>query len=383
VDGPPSTVDAELPSGDGSSPALDADPRVCLGTFASLCVEPPQSAITLTTQTIDTATSLLCAAASPDNTCMIVGSSITIPGNQTVTVTGSRPLILLSTGSITISGVLDASSRQAGAGSGRIGAGADVGPCPTNVTSPTVGGAGDAGGGWGGSFGSAGNNGGDGGLSGAGGVAAPAFSPAALRGGCSGGNGAGTGGGAGGHGGGAVLLVANQTLTIDGTVNASGAAGAGGSSTDGGGGGGGSGGMIVLDAATVNTAGKCFANGGGGGEGASVSVDGKSGGHSIAPGTTAAGGKGGADFGGDGGNGGFGATPGGSPGKNGGISVVSGSIQDLGGGGGGGGGGGVIKIFAPQQLNTADPSKVAPPPTPPQAPVSDVNQDLSNKGVEP
>jgi hypothetical protein len=120
----------------------------------------------------------------------------------------------------------------------------------------------------------------------------------------------------------------------------------------------------------VNVAGQCFANGGGGGEGASISVDGEPGGHSAAPGTTAAGGKGGADFGGDGGNGGSGATPGGAPGKSGGFRVVSGTIEELGGGGGGGGGAGVIKIFAPQQVNTADPTKVAPPPSPLSTPVS-------------
>lgn len=65
---------------------------------------------------------------------MIAGQAITIPSGNTVTVVGNRQLILLSTGSITISGTLDA------AGHGRTsGPAGDVGPCGAGAKNPTTG----------------------------------------------------------------------------------------------------------------------------------------------------------------------------------------------------------------------------------------------------
>jgi len=345
------------------SPPIDAaivGGAVCVGTFINVCIAGALAPITLT-KAIDTSTSALCAAAALTpaiDACVVAGTSVSIPGGLAVRVTGNRPLILLATGSLTISGVLDAASHLGNA----TGPGADLGPCLTTVTNPTVGASGDGGGGFGGSFGAAGNNGGNGGLAGVGGRAAPASATAALRGGCPGARGAGTGGGAGGRGGGAVLLIANQSLTIDGTVNASGAAGDGGQ-VSGGGGGGGSGGMIVLDAATVNVPGQSFANGGGGGEGANLIDEGGAGSEPVAPNTIANGGALGTAFGGDGGAGGFGSTPSGAPGNTGGIVAVGINITQLGGGGGGGGGAGVTKLFANETHNTDDATKVAPRPT--------------------
>lgn len=346
---------------DGAPPLTDAatmlvDP-VCGGAFTSVCVEMPAAALTLETQTIDTATSSRCVAtrlAPGLDACVIAASSIVIPGNHTVTVTGRRPLVLLSTTTITISGVLDAASHQV---TSMAGPGADAGPCPSNegnAVLPTAGPMGDGGGGFGGSFGGAGNNGGNGALAGQGGTAAPAISATTLRGGCPASSGAGTHGGAAGRGGGAVLLIAAQTLSIDGTVNASGAAGAAGK-MGGGGGGGGSGGMIILDADTVNTTGKVFANGGGGGEGGNNTMtEARAGAEPTAPNAAAAGGRDGTMFGGDGGDGGFGTMLSGLPGGN-------GAVGSAGGGGGGGGGGvGVIRIFARQQNNTNDLAKVSP-----------------------
>jgi hypothetical protein len=336
------------------------DARICGGVFDQVCVEPPSSPLMLTTRTIDTSRMTApspCVAYSAIpavDACVIAGSSITIPGNHTVTVIGDRPLILFATGSITISGVLDGSSHR----QGTTGPGADTGPCSTHIMIPSAGSVGDGGGGFGGSFGAPGNNGGNGGLAGQGGVAAPAFNTTTLRGGCLGGEGAGGKAGAAGHGGGAVLLIAAQTLTIDGTVNASGSGGSGGSASSGGGGGG-SGGMIVLDAASVNTPGKCFANGGGGGEGGNAFVDGNAGDEASAPNATGTGGSG-TFLGGNGGAGGSGTTSSGAPGFNGELVPLT----NVGGGGGGGAGAGIIKIFAPEQDNTADPSKVAPPPSP-------------------
>jgi hypothetical protein len=116
---------------------------VCLGTFVKVCVDPPQLSLTLSTQMINTDTSALCAAytATPAvDACVVTGSSIAVSGNP-VSVIGHRPLILFSTGTLTISGVLDAASHAAS-----IGPAADVGPCATDFTNPSTGLQG--GGGW-------------------------------------------------------------------------------------------------------------------------------------------------------------------------------------------------------------------------------------------
>ncbi len=342
------------------APALDSKlEAVCLGVFLGVCVDPPRTSLTLTTQRIDTSTSPLCGpytASRAVNACVIVGESITIPGNSTVTVVGGKRLILLATQSMTIDGTLDASSRRTAPGPA-----ADSGPCQTTFTNAMDGGFG-GGGGWGGSLGGTGNNGGTGARSGIGGIAAPPGIAVELTGGCpggtGGGNGLGAGGGARGRGGGAVLLIAGQTLTISGTVNASGSGGGGGdggaAGGGGGGGGGGSGGMIVLDATTVATPGQCFANGGGGGEGSDV-IGGGDGGESGSPTSAGRGTNNRSLGGGGGGDGGFGVTPNGAVGENG--------DNGFGGGGGAGGGVGIIKVFSTNQQNTTDPTKVAPPPT--------------------
>jgi hypothetical protein len=353
-----------------AAPTIDAAPAmICAGTFIRVCVGAPQPAITLsrTIDTGDTSASSACLPAAAYtatpaiNACVIAGQTISIPDKQTVTVFGTRPLILLAADSITITGTLDAASHigsTSGAGA-NVGPAADLGPCSTTFTNPTAGAMrGDGGGGFGGSFGAAGNGGGNGAIAGIGGVAAPAILATALRGGCPGSAGAGAKVGALGHGGGAVLLIAGQTVAVPGVVNASGGAGGGAPEQSGGGGGGGSGGMIVLDAQTVNVTGQCFANGGGGGEGANVAADGHPGGESSAPDKTASGGSGGTDFGGDGGKGGNATNPGGSPGSNGDQQGAG-----IGGGGAGGGGVGVIKVFATQQTGTTDGGKVSPHPS--------------------
>jgi len=351
-------IDADPPILDGAPLDGKVQP-VCKGVYVNICVDPPQSAVTLTTQTINTTNSALCAAyvSTPSilDACVIAGQSITIPSNNTVKVVGNRRLILFSTGLITIAGTLDAASHRSPTTNGPA---ADSGPCPTNVTNPTAGGQGDGGGGWGGSFGGAGNNGGRGAESGIGGIAAAAITATTLRGGCPGSKGAGGGAGNGGHGGGAVALIAAQTLMIPGIVNASGSGGSGALNDSGGGGGGGSGGMIVLDAATVDVSGQCFANGGGAGEGANVAANGNPGNESSVPSTPGRGGANGSQFGGDGGDGSFGTALGGKPGNSG--SKGGGA---LGGGGGGGGGAGIIKVFSTSQSGTNDPTKVSPPPS--------------------
>jgi hypothetical protein len=341
---------------DGGGPVAQG----CFGSFIKVCLDVPPAALTLTTQPIDTsdasaATKCLRYTATPAvDACVIAAQTITIPGGNTVAVIGTRPLILLARDSLTITGVLDASSRRA-----RRGPASDGGPCPMNFTNPTF--SGQGGGGWGGTFGGSGSNGGSTPGSGVGGIAGNLLNITALGGGCPGGNGAGSGGGSPGHGGGAVLLLASK-IAIDGTVNASGAGGGGGKASSantgpGGGGGGGAGGMIVLEAPTVQITGRCFANGGGGGEGGqtgSPGLDGNAGSESSAPDSTGDGGTLGTFRGGDGGDGGVGtrgATAGGA----------GEGTSDAGGGGGGGGGVGIIKILSPQP-SMYDPTKVSPRP---------------------
>ena len=359
-DAAPSSVDGKVAErdADGDAPAVDARSTVfCAGTFTRACVDvAPTADVTLTTQTIDTGNSALCASAKlePSSfTCVITGRSITIPVGAKVTVVGVNPLILLAD-TITINGTLDGASHRGTAD----GPGANSSFCAINGIAPTIGrGRSDGGGGFGGSFGAKGGSGGSGGDDGVAGGPADAIATTLLHGGCAGGAGAGTGGVAG-HGGGAVSLNAKTSMTIDGVVNASGASGAGGR-TSGGGGGGGSGGMIVLDAPMVSVAGQCFANGGGAGEGANAGANGEDGKESLAPATAGAGGSLGTDVGGDGGAGGAGSA---GTGANG-IKGVDGGGVAVGGGGGGGGGVGIIKVIASSPSGTTDPAKVSPPPS--------------------
>jgi len=333
--------------------------QLCLGTFQHICVAPPQSSLTLMTQTINTGASTLCTFFTPTpdvDACVIAGQSITIPAGNVVTVTGAKALILIASDSITITGALDAASHR-GLPSGPA---ADTGPCPSNSTAPTT--ATQGGGGWGGTFGTAGGNGGSSPGGAIGGIAGSRLDIRVLGGGCPGGNGAPNGanfgGGAGGHGGGAALMLAGQGILIDGIVNASGGGGNGGKSA-GGGGGGGAGGMIVLEAPTVKVPGQCFANGGGAGEGgASSNRDGSIGRESTGPDKVGAGGKAGS-IGGDGGNGAF-AAMGATSGDNGGQRS---NPPDTGGGGAGGGGAGIIKVISGSQEHTNEAAHVAPPPS--------------------
>lgn|GEM_PF-1272543 len=335
---------------------VDAGPPLCGGSFVHVCVNAPAADIHLTTQRIDTTASTMCAPymVTPSvMACVIAGRSITIPAQNTVTVIGRAPLILLAE-TITITGILDVASHRGVTD----GAGSNTTFCAGNAVPPTIGTArADGGGGSGGSYGGAGGAGGSGGEDGVGGVPSNARSTAELHGGCNGATGAGTGG-IGGTGGGAVALNATTLLVIDGVVNASGGSGAGGK-TSGGGGGGGSGGMIVLDAPTVNVTGQCFANGGGGGEGANTDAIGADGFESAAPALLGNGGALGTSIGGDGGDGGGGAAPAGRAG----TKADEGPFGVLGGGGGGGGGAGVIHVLSTSASGTDDLAKVSPAPS--------------------
>lgn len=284
--------------------------------------------------------------------CFVIKNTITIPGAG-LTVTGSRPLVLVAGTSITMVGVIDASATGTADGPGGASS-----LCTADVSDAADSAAG-GGGGAGGSFMTKGGNGGAGNnevnANGAVAPAADAADPAILRGGCAGSAGgtgpgeAGTGGGAGG----ALYLVA-PTITIGNKIDVSGSGGLGGGFAAGGGGGGGTGGMLVIDALTTLTqTGPLLANGAGGGEGADVTTSGAGGSDPATFNVNAPGG----DSGGGtaGGNGGRGARSGAANGADPGIK--GGSNE---GGGGGGGGGGFIRSTKPLGANVSAGKVVEP-----------------------
>jgi hypothetical protein len=329
---------------DDAQQQRDAGPT-CLGTGTWEMCAAAGAAPTGTqalSGSINTDTSSMCTtpvdwtvAAQPD-VCVIAGSSITI--SATTTVTGSRPLVLFATGSITQSSNanLDVASHR----TGTSGPGMQSSACAAFPQAPTNSAVG-AGGAAGGSFMTMAGDGGAGGQGAAGGLAAAAdlAEPAVLRGGCRGqvGGEAATGSsGASGAGGGAVYLLAGTSINLVATINASGAAGGGGLSMAGGGGGG-AGGMIVLWAPSiVSTSAKLMANGGGGG-GAGGGTGGQPGfdPNIVAPSSAAPGGQSGAGNGcgggtnGRGGNGAAAAMPATD-------GAAGATTNDCGGGGGGG-----------------------------------------------
>lgn len=216
--------------------------------------------------------------------CLVRVGSLTV--TETLTVRGSRPLVVVARDTITVTGELlaGASGQLGGAGGGR---GADVAGT-LNATGAAPGGNGgladnfaDGGGGGGGHCG-AGGAGGTGGVAAggvAGGASAPAFELIPLSGGSGGGRGGrprSSEGGFGGGGGGAIQLSAQGIVRVDGRINVSGAGGGAGNDTVmsnvGAGGGGGSGGGVLLESLTgveFGASAVILAGGGGGGAGAS------------------------------------------------------------------------------------------------------------------
>jgi hypothetical protein len=281
--------------------------------------------------------------------CAIYADGITVADALTLTVSGSIPLILVSTQDIAIDGELDVSSRT----TGQLGAAANDSSCAAALLPEAD--LGGGGGGAGGSFGSAGGDGGVGDTNtgagndgdGAAGIAgSPVVGiPASIRGGCRGSNGGdeapgGGLGGAGGSSGGAVWLAARGMVVVggNGVIRATGAGGGGGQ-VQAGGGGAGSGGMVVIEAIATEVLGVIAANGGGGG-GGGVRISGAP--YSGNPGQdgrpddqVATGGTGGPVAAGKGGNGAAGSQ----------VAKVGQSSAV--GAGGGGGGGGIIHIVGP------------------------------------
>jgi hypothetical protein len=271
--------------------------------------------------------------------CVIAAERIEI-GNTIVV--GGRPILFAASLDLVVTGTLSVGSRI----DRPTGAGGNFVTCATaidgEVEDDVAGSAGA--GGAGGSYGLDGGRGGQGvgGTSGGDAMREP-LPPTVIRGGCRGGSGGAntvtsTAGGIGGDSGGAVYLLAGQTLTISGTIDASGSGGNGGeagtSSGGGGGGGGGSGGLIGLDAPAIvltDTA-KLIANGGGGGAGGPSTGAAGAPGESADPIVYPFRSPGGETVGaGDGGNGGNQES-----------TATNGTGESESGGAGGGGGGGSI-----------------------------------------
>ena len=292
-----------------------------------------------------------------EKVCAYAGAGVTIPTN--FTAAGKYPIVIASTGDITITGMLDVSTPDGG----QHGAGHNPPDCyPDNATYGTNAGGGAGGGGAaGGSFMTAGGAGGTGGGGTNGGTpqAAVTATVTTLRGGCQGGiggdgNNTGGTGGNPGYGGGAVFLVARGTITIasSGTIDASGEKGYHGHRANPGGGasGGGSGGMILLDAQTLTVGGKLLANGGGAGGGADQNADGNDGNDPDATMPQNAAGGGGGHGGGGNGGAGFATMSANMTGRN---------AGGTGGGGGGGGGAGLIRVLmggVPAPTNSISPN---------------------------
>src|SRR4051812_40960050 len=81
IDGAVLEIDAVPgPGSDIDAAPVDTRPEpVCLGTFLRVCVDPPQAALTLSTQRIDTGSSPMCAAYTSMpaiDACVITGAQL-------------------------------------------------------------------------------------------------------------------------------------------------------------------------------------------------------------------------------------------------------------------------------------------------------------------
>lgn len=205
--------------------------------------------------------------------------SFTVAAGATVQIVGARPLIVVASNAIIVSGRVDAGAKGSTPGAGGFAPAMGDGHGSRGAHEGTYS---DSGGG-GGGFGDHGGTGGA--ITGCttplpGGTPGPSEGDdpiSVLQGGAGGGAGEGTGcsDNLGGAGGGALQLTSNTSVFVDetGMITAGGGGGTGGTdcgSFDGNSGaGGGAGGAIVLQAPMVTNQGIIAANGGGGGGGGS------------------------------------------------------------------------------------------------------------------
>jgi hypothetical protein len=248
------------------------------------------------------------------NLSVLTASSVTVEGGGALRPAGTRALVLLSAGDVTIRGIVNVSAtsctgfdqvRFCGGPGGGAGARGEIlasgcGPGGAGVFGQTI----DETGGGGGGLGTAGAAGGDISVAEPGGAAGAACgeeSLVPLVGGSGGGKGG--SGGNGGGGGGALQITSFTRIVLEKTTNAAagitaGGGGGGAGNNGDGGGGGGSGGALLLEApqVTLEDGTIVAANGGGGGAG-----DGGGEGSAGALSTAAAPGGNGGRIGGDGG----------------------------------------------------------------------------------
>lgn len=339
----------------GHDASIDSNllPENCFGTgLVTACFDAaPTGTQTITMDTfVNTGTSELCTQTmNAVPACVIAAESIVVNSGVFLAGTGERPLVLVATGSITVEGSVDVGSyRQFNF----VGAGSDMPGC--NAGGAPTGTSGGAGGSFGG-------RGGNGAAVGSAGMAGDPLAPTVLRGGCSGQQGADNGaptGGARGRGGGAVYLIAETSIAVNGAVRAGGSgAGGGATSASAGGGGGGSGGFIGFDTPSLAISGAVIANGGGGGEASGAQSTGDAGSDATSPTTAANGGSGGTSFGTDGGDGSFGSMLDGEAG----AANCTSTCTTPSSGGGGGGGAGIIKLY--RATSPSGGGTISPPPT--------------------
>jgi hypothetical protein len=274
--------------------------------------------------------------------------------SATLRAEGSRPLVIVSTEAMQISGTIDVSSGNDGqCNPGSLGAGANSPKCEDHPAADgTAPGTGGAGGGFGSQGGGSPNN-----------LTGGNFIPTSfIRGGCSGGTAASTRStpALGGAGGGAIGLVSQESILLRGQSKllAGGSGGEGGKQGTivGAGAGGGSGGMIDISApfVTIEAGALVLATGGGGGGGAGSDTPGGCGQNAGA--TLATGGMGGS-----------GTLPGASGGNGAGFDsdATSGAESADSGHGGGGGGVGYVRIHS-DMPNIADQTNdISPSPSQP------------------
>lgn len=250
-----------------------------------------------------------------DEVAVLAVSSLTIEPDATLRPQGSRAIVLLSEGGVSIDGIVDASAPCDDATPWCAGPGGGDGAATQNVVAggcapgkngvgslSTVGRTGGGGGGLG-TDGAAGGQAGAGALPGGeGGSPTSEDCPDASAGSLIGGGGGGAGapldsGGDGGGGGGAVQITSLTSIVLDPPAGAIAgifaSGGGGGGASDGGGGGGGSGGMILLEAPAIQIGSAyLIANGGGGGAGGLPSAPSYAGEDGQLDGQAAAGGEG-------------------------------------------------------------------------------------------
>ena len=351
-------IDGGAPDG-GVDAALDAEAmRPDAGvTFRPSHIAPVYSltapnVVIMTDAVVDTfAQTIKVGTAAPTVlTNMVVSNNVAvwsvgsffIQNGSRLTVTGSRPLVVVAATTVDIAGHIDASGSDATPGPGGFAAASGTAKGADGVKP----GSSDASGGGGAGNATAGGNGGTR-SSATGGAGGPVDNAtgALLVGGSGGGNGGGFPAakctdptrGRGGVGGGAIQFSAVGMLTITGSIDLGGGGGSGGCEDDPssddyrGGGGGGAAGVAFFESATgilfdVNA--EIAAVGGGGGEGGESGNMGVDGDPGPFPADVASGGTG---SGGNGGNGGSGTGKAAT-------APTKGASGDSAGGGGGSGG---------------------------------------------